>query len=118
MCFFPQYTILSPYLARYPRSAGVIYQTYNDLLLAQQWSELEVVDLSFCQRVGFRGVRPEMDTRSYVVPCSLAEVLSMSWMQSAFEAFGEPQELYLAITSDDSSLVYYKLSLGMTKPPV
>lgn len=42
----------------------------------------------------------------------------MSWLQSAFEAFGEPQELYLAITSDDSSLVYYKLSLGMTKPPV
>lgn len=36
----------------------------------------------------------------------------------AFEDLGKPPHVYLAINSDDSNIVYYKLSPGIVKPPV
>jgi tRNA-splicing endonuclease subunit Sen15 len=72
-----KYTLLSAVITRYPHTASAIFQTYNDLLFgglstsdqsgpvniwhctAQQWSELEIVDLPRCGRCGFRGSRPE-----------------------------------------------------------
>ncbi|KAA1469694.1 hypothetical protein DENSPDRAFT_638003 [Dentipellis sp. KUC8613] len=114
----PTYAVLAPYLTKYSNAAGAVYQTYNDLLLAQRWSDLEVVELPSCGRCGFRGFRPETIAVSCVVPCSLAEMISMSWLQDAFEGFGNPPELYVAISSDDASTVYYKLSQGIVKPPV
>ncbi|TFY65816.1 hypothetical protein EVG20_g5272 [Dentipellis fragilis] len=104
------YPVLAPYLSKYPYSGGAVYQTYNDLLLAQRWSDLQVVELSLCGRCGFRGFRPESVAAACVVPCSLAEMLSMSWLQNAFDGFGNPPELYVAISSDDASTVYYKLN--------
>jgi tRNA-splicing endonuclease subunit Sen15, fungi type len=35
----------------------------------------------------------------------------------AFSGLQNPAEIYLAITSDDSSIVYYKISSGIVKPP-
>ncbi|KAI0308722.1 hypothetical protein OF83DRAFT_1073101, partial [Amylostereum chailletii] len=55
---------------------------------------------------------------SCVVPCSLAEMLSMAWYVYAFEGLGHPTEVYLAIAADDSSVVYYKLTAGIAKPPI
>ncbi|KAI0295679.1 tRNA intron endonuclease, partial [Multifurca ochricompacta] len=116
---FPKYATLSISIKRYPRAASAIFQTYNDLLLAQQWSEIEIVDLPTCGRCGFRGRRPENpNTRTCVVPCSLAETISMTWLKSAFGEFEQPEEVFLAINAEDSSIVYYKLSTGITKPPV
>jgi tRNA-splicing endonuclease subunit Sen15 len=79
-----KYTALSAVITRYPaHTASAVFQTYNDLLFggsptlrsgteedlvgpvnlwpctAQQWSELEVVELPECGRCGFRGGRPE-----------------------------------------------------------
>jgi tRNA-splicing endonuclease subunit Sen15 len=39
-------------------------------------------------------------------------------IQDAFTSLSRPKEIYLAITSEDASLVYYKLSDGIVKPPV
>lgn len=39
-------------------------------------------------------------------------------LQTAFDVLLNPAELYLAITSEDASIVYYKISLGIVKPPV
>ncbi|KAI0000280.1 tRNA-splicing endonuclease subunit Sen15 [Russula vinacea] len=84
-----------------------------------QWSELEVVDLPECGRCGFRGGRPEnQNSRTCVVPCSLAETISMNWLESAFGELDNPGEIFLAICAEDSSIVYYKLSAGINKPPV
>ncbi|KII90652.1 hypothetical protein PLICRDRAFT_107005, partial [Plicaturopsis crispa FD-325 SS-3] len=112
------YPLLSSLLSKYPRTAGSLFQTYNDLLLAQQWTEVEVVDLQSCQRGAIKGKRPNTDIQLAVVPCSLAESLSLEWMQNAFGGLGKPAYVYLAITSDDASIVYYKISRGMVKPPV
>ncbi|KAI9465015.1 tRNA intron endonuclease [Lactarius psammicola] len=114
----PTYLPLKGAVQRYPHAASAIFQTYNDLLLVQRWSELELVDLPTCERCGFQGHRPENNTLTYVVPCSLAESLSMSWLKSAFSEFEHPGELFLAINAEDSSIVYYKLSVGITKPPL
>jgi tRNA-splicing endonuclease subunit Sen15, fungi type len=36
----------------------------------------------------------------------------------AFQELGNPEVVYLAINADDSSIVYYKISQGIAKPPV
>jgi len=52
----------------------------------------------------------------YVLPCWLSENLTMSLIHGAFEDIGDASELYIAITAEDSSIVYYKLSKGLVKP--
>lgn len=42
----------------------------------------------------------------------------LSRFHKAFEELGKPPQIYLAINSEDSSIVYYKLSPGIVKPPV
>lgn len=39
-------------------------------------------------------------------------------LQDAFKDLKNPKEMYLAITSEDASIVYYKISQGIVKPPV
>ncbi|KAJ7909695.1 hypothetical protein B0H13DRAFT_1616314, partial [Mycena leptocephala] len=58
------------------------------------------------------------DVTLHVVPCSLAETLSFAWLKTAFAQLSDPPEIYLAITSDDVSIVYYKISRGIIKPQV
>jgi len=115
----PTYAHLSAIIKRYPQAASAVFQAYNDLLLAQRWNELEVVDLPQCGRCAFRGWRPENESvRVCVVPCLLTESLSMDWLKSAFSELDDPSEVFLAICAEDSSIVYYKLSMGINKPPV
>jgi len=112
----PSYPVLLPLIQKYPRCGGALFQTYNDLLLTQQWTDLEVLDLGGCSRGAFRGRRPRADSAICVLPCSLTESLSMSLINAAFSELGDPPELYMAITSEDSSVVYYKFSTGIVKP--
>lgn len=39
-------------------------------------------------------------------------------LHDAFRELGGPPQIYLAINTDDSSIVYYKISSGIVKPPV
>jgi len=114
----PAYQTLSPLLQKYPRIAGCFFQAYNDVVFVQQWTDVEVVELETCQRGAIKGRKHDTETTLHVVPCTLAETVSFSWLKSAFEGLSNPPEIYLAITSEDSSIVYYKISLGIVKPPV
>ncbi|EMD31440.1 tRNA-splicing endonuclease subunit Sen15 [Gelatoporia subvermispora B] len=114
----PSYPALAEVLPKYPQAAGALFQTYNDLKLAQQWSDLEVLDLPSCSRGALRGKRPQMDDTLYVIPCSLPEAISTGWLYEAFKELGSPPHVYLAINAEDSSIVYYKISPGIVKPPV
>jgi len=114
----PSFPALSSILPKYPKAAGALFQTYNDILFAQQWSAVEVLDLASCSRGAVKGRRPQTEETLCVVPCSLAESLSISWLQAAFKELQHPKEIYLAIATDDSSIVYYKISQGIVKPPV
>ncbi|KAI0709052.1 tRNA intron endonuclease [Earliella scabrosa] len=114
----PSYETLSPYLAKYPKAAGSLFQTYNDLKLAQQWTDLELVELPAAERCAMRGRRPQMDELLSVVPCSLSESLSTDWIRTTFKELGGPPHVYLAINTEDSSIVYYKISPGIVKPPL
>ncbi|EKM51852.1 uncharacterized protein PHACADRAFT_199356 [Phanerochaete carnosa HHB-10118-sp] len=114
----PSYQELSGIAQKYPQTAGSLFQTYNDLKLAQQWEDLEVLDVPACARGAFKGRRPKTDNTLYVVPCSLAESLSIEWFHQAFSDLGRPPHIYLAICAEDSNIVYYKLSPGIIKPPV
>jgi tRNA-splicing endonuclease subunit Sen15 len=123
----PSFAVLAPLLKRYPRTAGSLFQTYNDLALAQAWTDVTLLDLPACGRGALRGTRPltsasagaDADaTTHFVVPCALSEQLSADWIRAAFRELRNPEAVYLAITSEDSSLVYYKLTRGIAKPPL
>ncbi|KAF8802558.1 hypothetical protein BYT27DRAFT_7196475 [Phlegmacium glaucopus] len=129
----PSYPILSNLLAKYPQSASSLFQAYNDIVYGQQWTEVEVLDLESCTRATISGKKKNTDKILYIVPCSLSETLSFSWLQNVFaELFPSPNPtssssenidpapsfIYIAITSQDASIVYYKLSQGIVKPPV
>ena len=112
---------------------------YNDVLYAQSWTDVQVIDLgSSCPRGAVKGKKPtsESDEDVYVVPCELSETLSFAWcvlvchfrpwmlkkqfdrLQDASKALSNPAEIYLGISAEDSSIVYYKLSSGIVKPPL
>ncbi|VDC05296.1 unnamed protein product [Peniophora sp. CBMAI 1063] len=115
------YPALAPFLPKYsPAAQGAAFQAYNDLLLSQRWADLQIRDLPACARCIFEGIPPNSpdNARATVLPCSLAETISLAWLDKAFESVGRPEKLYLAIVSDDSSVVYYKLTAGINKPPV
>ncbi|KAJ6492428.1 tRNA intron endonuclease [Mycena vitilis] len=114
----PSYQALSHVLPKYRQAAGSLFQAYNDLLLVQQWTDVEVVDLEDISRVAIAGKKPTTDAALYVVPCSLAEAFSFAWLETAFTLLSDPPGIYLAITSEDASIVYYKISRGIVKPQI
>ncbi|RDB14916.1 tRNA-splicing endonuclease subunit SEN15 [Hypsizygus marmoreus] len=114
----PSFQGLSEILEKYPRAAGAMFQAYNDVVYAQQWADVEVIELPDCKRGAIKGRKPDTDDVLHVVPCTLAETLSISWLQSALSHLLNPPQVYLAITSEDASIVYYKISQGIVKPPV
>ncbi|PPQ73160.1 hypothetical protein CVT26_014826 [Gymnopilus dilepis] len=134
----PSFPVLSPFISKYPRSSASLFQTYNDIVYAQQWQDVEVLDLESCSRGAIKGKKRDTEEMLYVVPCSLSETLSFGWLQGAFAqifrtrsngeeflaaeqdstAGANPPFIYLAITTQDASIVYYKLSQGIVKPPV
>ncbi|KAK0451642.1 Sen15 protein-domain-containing protein [Armillaria borealis] len=136
----PSTPALTLLLSKYPKTSGSLFLVYNDVVhgeikflipdllflrpeiaLAQSWKDVESVDLGEqCPRGAIKGRRPNTDSNEpvYVVPCALAETVSYAWLQSAFKSLSEPSEIYLGITADDSSIVYYKISSGIVKPPV
>ena len=115
------YSAFALFLPKYsPVTQGAAFQAYNDLLLSQRWTDLQIRDLPACARCAFDGLPPNSpnDARATVVPCSLAETISLDWLDKAFDGVGRPERIYVAIVSDDSSVVYYKLTTGINKPPV
>ncbi|KAI1796013.1 tRNA intron endonuclease [Ganoderma leucocontextum] len=114
----PSYEALLPHLTKYPKAAGSLFHTYNDLKLAQQWTDLELIELPRCSRCAIRGRRPQSGHLLHVVPCSLSESLSTDWIRTTFDELEGPPDVYLAINTEDSSIVYYKISPGIVKPPL
>ncbi|KAH8114430.1 tRNA intron endonuclease [Phellopilus nigrolimitatus] len=114
----PSFPAVSALAKSYPRAAGALLSTYNDLSLAQMWKDVEVVDIPSCSRGAFRGRRPNTDVVLAVVPCAMTELLSLDWIKGAFKDLGDPPEIFLGISTEDSSIVYYKISPGFAKPPL
>ncbi|EIW81175.1 hypothetical protein CONPUDRAFT_124153 [Coniophora puteana RWD-64-598 SS2] len=130
----PSHAALAPFLSKYPQSSGPLFQAYNDIVLAQKWTEIALLDVPSCQRGAIRGTRPLAPTdpdapraTCVVLPVSLSEEISTRWLRNAFADLAAQQaasgtqsgdELYLAIAADDASTVFYKLSRGIVKPPV
>ncbi|KAG9314058.1 tRNA intron endonuclease [Chiua virens] len=123
-----QHPRLAELISKYPASAGALFQTFNDVTLAQKWTNIELLELDKCERGAIRGLRPSLTagepaSMSVVVPCGLTESLSTEWIRDAFigldnQLVDAPDTLFVAICSEDSSIVYYKISKGIVKPQV
>jgi len=79
-------------LAKYPRSSGSLLQIYRDLTLAQKWSDVQALELPEADRAVLRGRRPEEAHANgppipiIVVPCTLSETLSITWLSTIFRS--------------------------------
>jgi len=87
----PSHPSLAELITKHPKSAGALFQTYNDVTLAQKWTDIRVLELPKCRRGAIMGLRPsltagEPPSTSIVVPCGLAESLSTTWIRDAFDA--------------------------------
>ncbi|KAK2465417.1 hypothetical protein APHAL10511_002771 [Amanita phalloides] len=80
----PSYSVLSPILTKYPRSAGGLFQAYNDIVYVQRWTDPEVIDLESCKRGAVKATRKGDGMPSYVLPCPLAENISFDWLKNAY----------------------------------
>ncbi|KIJ96850.1 hypothetical protein K443DRAFT_134021 [Laccaria amethystina LaAM-08-1] len=120
MEFHPSDPILANLLEKYPHAAPSLFQAYNDIVYAQQWQNVQVVDLDRCERGAIQGKKKDTDTVLHVVPCSLSETVSFAYSIRLQPAFAQlnTKEICLGITSEDASIVYYKISQGIVKPPV
>lgn len=57
-----------------------------------------------------------VSVEGFVVVCFLTCFIHR--VGSALADLGDPPEIYLAISTEDSSIVYYKISRGFVKPPL
>ncbi|KAL5635780.1 hypothetical protein ACGC1H_004550 [Rhizoctonia solani] len=83
----PSFSTLREYIQKYPKSRGAVYQAFNDVLYAQQWVGVQVIDAPKVGRVIISGTRPEQTHRSFVVPCGLHEGLSIDWCAHSFVGY-------------------------------
>jgi len=115
----PSYGALEAICAKYPKHSQSLFQTYNDILYTQQWVDVQIDDVPLAQRAVISGRRNHDEPLRVVAPCSLTENLSIEWLNKIFDNHSPPpSEVWIGIVGDDSSLVYYKLSKGIVKPPM
>jgi len=103
-------------LDTYPLTRGCAAQTFQDLINAQKWEEVKIIDLPSIGRYGFTGKRPHTDGEAAIIPCTTVENISISWLTRAFGLLLPKPYFYLAIVDNDSTIVYYKMSDGLIKP--
>ncbi|GAA6061418.1 hypothetical protein JCM10212_004476 [Sporobolomyces blumeae] len=130
-----------PHCRKFPDQAAALFQSFVDLSLAQQWRDLEVVELDQCSTVVLRG-RPKTPAKAppaIVLPMNLHTPTSLASLDNVLKAVSslesrqsEPPEraegdlevpsteqsttIYLAIVERDSSIVYYVLRQGIVSP--
>ncbi|GAA6058255.1 hypothetical protein JCM3770_006082 [Rhodotorula araucariae] len=137
---FPQ---VAPACKRYPHQATALFQSFVDLSLAQQWRDVEVVDLDECGCAVVRG-RPRLPKKcppAVVLPMALTAPTSLATLSSVLTAVSaryptsaapstapdapEPTPaaegtdgptIYLAMIEKDGSIVYYVLRQGIVSP--
>ncbi|GAA5946029.1 hypothetical protein JCM3775_002673 [Rhodotorula graminis] len=142
----PLLPLVAPACKRYPRQAGALFQAAVDLSLAQQWRDVEVVDLEECGCAVVRG-RPRLPKRALpavVLPMALNEPTSLAALSSVLDAVAkrfspspsstslpsstpsapsadaaappDSPTIYLAMIEKDASIVYYVLRQGIVSP--
>ncbi|GAA5912739.1 hypothetical protein JCM8208_004056 [Rhodotorula glutinis] len=142
----PLLPLVAPACKRYPRQAGALFQAFVDLSLAQQWRDVEVIDLEECGCAVVRG-RPRLPKRAppaVVLPMALNEPTSLAALTSVLDAVSKrfpsstslsssssPSDaappadspsptstptIYLAMIEKDASIVYYVLRQGIVSP--
>ncbi|GAA5909752.1 Sen15p [Sporobolomyces salmoneus] len=125
-----------PYCQKYPSQASSLFQSFIDLRLAQQWRDLEVLELDEISTVVLRG-RPKTPAKAspaIVLPMNLTTPTSLQSLDSVLTAVAKlpastaPETtptstdssssptIYLAIVEKDSSIVYYVLKQGIVSP--
>jgi len=115
----PNYEVVRAMCTKYPKLAQCVFQTYSDIMFVQQWADVNVVEIPELSRPVITGRNAADEHTRIVVPCSLSENLSIEWLNDVFRNCSPtPNEIWIGIVGDDSSMVYYKLSKGIVKPPM
>ncbi|GAA6007125.1 hypothetical protein JCM10207_001518 [Rhodosporidiobolus poonsookiae] len=133
-----------PACKRFPHQASSLFQAFVDLSLAQQWRDLEVVELEECSCAILRGrpKEPRKAPPAIVLPMGLTTPTSLSALTAVLQAVAtrypssspspadassaplppstksedDPTTVYLAMVEKDASIVYYVLRKGIISP--
>ncbi|BGO94306.1 hypothetical protein NBRC10512_002756 [Rhodotorula toruloides] len=134
---------VAPSCRRYPHQSAALFQTFVDLSLAQQWRDVEVLDLDECGCAVIRGLprEPKRSPPAVVLPMGLTVPTSLEALDKVFQAVSRrfpspssssdkpaspsdsssdqpehPTTIYLSMIEKDSSIVYYVLRQGIVSP--
>lgn len=128
----PAYQVVGATCEAYPKQAAAVWQAYCDLSYAANWSGLQPLETDAPWAllvgtpppplVGTGAVHTPSATPSQataVFPVDLAAILSPGDLSSVFAALPahvDHETILLAVVSNDSTVVYYKLARGLVKP--
>ncbi|CAG8626816.1 8150_t:CDS:2 [Paraglomus occultum] len=111
---------LKPYFDKYPQHAPVLNQVYLDLVYVKEWVEVIIKDIESLRKcIILARSKPEQTQFQVVVPCSLLEkwsIRSLLQVMDVIPSHLSAQRITLAITSTDSTIVYYKIAHGLAAP--
>ncbi|GAA5953617.1 hypothetical protein JCM8115_004105 [Rhodotorula mucilaginosa] len=137
--------LVLPACKRFPTQSAALFQATVDLHLAQQWKDVEVVELDECACAVIKGRPPKASADSppsFVYPMGLQQPTNLRQLGDVIKAIStrfpkaaapsEPSAasaftdspaapsttttIFLAMIEKDSSIVYYVLRNGIVSP--
>ncbi|WFD04790.1 hypothetical protein MVES1_000114 [Malassezia vespertilionis] len=126
----PAYPAVELLCEKYPVQRAALFQTFVDLQYAAAWCDLRAVDIprdiqgdvytfggkGWAMLIGFA---PDSTVPQSVLPMAIEQAFTTSMIADLFASLPEDvvqTHILLAMMSGDATVVYYKLSRGMTKP--
>lgn len=113
----------------HPKQAAALWQAYCDLAYAANWADLAplptaapwalLVGSPPAPLAGAAATTAAASKPTAVFPVDIAAVLSPRDLTSVFAALPpsvDSETILLAVVSNDSTVVYYKLARGLVKP--
>ncbi|KAK9761398.1 hypothetical protein K7432_013734 [Basidiobolus ranarum] len=117
----PKYKEIAEACETYPEEAEVLFQVYLDLTLEKEWSLVETKHVKAISRFVLEGKKELKEEIRYIVPTLASERWSLERIEKLFIELekildNKPSSVMLAITSTDSTVVYYTVHSGIVPP--
>ncbi|WFD44211.1 hypothetical protein MPSI1_002877 [Malassezia psittaci] len=126
----PAFPDVEMMVQKYKTQGGPLLQTFCDLNYAASWRDLQVLDIVHDQDADLNqfgangwaiilGRAPHHEAIQAVLPMSVEQSFDSATFSEIFKKLPEDVDashILLAMMSNDSTVVYYKLSKGLVKP--
>ncbi|ORX92633.1 hypothetical protein K493DRAFT_41856 [Basidiobolus meristosporus CBS 931.73] len=117
----PKYQEVAAACESFPEEAATLFQVYLDLTLEKEWAWVKAKEIGGVAKVVLEGKKGLEEEKQFIVPTSTSEPWSIERLEELFDEFqraigDKPSSVMLAITSSDSTVVYYRVYSGIVPP--